>query len=1619
MDTKYAYYSTSKGYRVVGGTAAHFLKADGSLDNNSYALVNLTVPYTGATSDLTLADKNLNFTSGSISKFENAMRVFNKVFQNTIIAAQTGILSLKFPQASTSATLFDVTIKIYNHENRSLGRIRVSFYKQSNTIVNPTIGAKAIIECSDTFPTNIVRVGIDNNNNVCINIGEISTLWSAYLNIEVERLQTSYTGGNSDWSKNWSGLIETVAPSVPDTYKYLVNIVPDVLATRSWTDSNLIGSIPKSPITLGTLDLNTLLTPGFYNQSSDANATIERNYPITNAGALNVYKTTNNGVAQEYTTYHTSATYKRIFNGATWIGWKTILNSIDTIPQLANYIPLSQKGVASGVPTLDATIQIPNAQIPQRLLNKVIALGGETADTSFTGLYDRNQLALADKEHTVTSVINGAGTFNSSVAGFNNTIFNSKSDFSTITGADATTEVVITITFSSVLSNYGRGLWQPFVQTRLTAGQQFRDIVVEVMDSSNVWYTPAAFNVQNVTLIPNSGLFLFPETQPGTSSIKAVRFKLSNVQTTNGIAYVSNIGFRHVSHSFAPQFPHRGENNTFFGVNTFSQSPIVPPATISNQAVNFGQIVNFMHEDNIRPISSVDLNTYKTQGFYAMSTFTNGPVGAGNYGNLLVTQSASDRFMQMYFDQSNNNVYVRNGTGQTTVWGSWKNINDRDWVNYGLGNPAVANTLTDFNNFTTELGNESRIFSSASSNPLNRPLTISYPSGLFVSRSTNVQSMLVFGGYGTEHGLAYRNKLSNGNFSDWVYAWTSANFNPVNYVTQSNLISQLGNYATLNGVQTFSNTITFSQSPIVPAPTLLPHAVNYGFMANAIEESQNAIVGYVGGNYIPLSQKGAANGVATLDTSGLIPSTQLPSYVDDVIEASNLAALNALPAGEKQTGKIYVTTNTNLSYRWSGTVFVEISSGAVQSVNGQTGVVNLTFSDVGASSVNHTHTIAQVTGLQSALDGKVDDTQVLTNVPAGALFTDTVYTLPTATSTMKGGIEIFNDTVQSVASNSVTNTANRTYGMQLNSAGQAVVNVPWSNDNTTYTAGNGLTLSGTVFSLPVTILGSGNYITDVAQNANGITVTKGSLPSYTLLVATSNSLGGVRLITDTVNNVAPNAATTTVGRSYAVQLNNSNQAIVNVPWTDNNTTYTSSNGIALTGTNFAPTFGTTANTIAQGNDSRINNGQAAFDWGNHAGIGYAKLTSNQTFTNINTFSKSPIIPSGTLDAHAVNVSQLSTKANGQENATAIGFSSGNIPTSDGGSYPYVYHNSGSYVALATQSYVQSNFLSTPNGTSVIISGSNLNNYFKTGFYRGSGLTNAPLNNTGWWYITVETHESTWVTQKAISFGSGNTPNVTYQRTMTGGNWSDWVQIWTTRDFTTTNIQQWNYMAQYGLQLNADFTVHTGSGLMISDDHFGGESGIIDNKQRRFVAAKIGEYYKYGSGDKDGLEGINYHLEKKNIGIGGDADSKNKVRVQGCVKALENFRSKDERPDTIFIPNGETATLRDEIINDESEYAIRLDPHEYEIDPSGSLEIDDRNRLIHVIGEQIKMVVDFRKIYPKQQIVIYNFDQNGGTMAVKIQGKTIASLSARCFLRLYVTKSSRVIAERQQPCEFVW
>lgn len=74
-------------------------------------------------------------------------------------------------------------------------------------------------------------------------------------------------------------------------------------------------------------------------------------------------------------------------------------------------------------------------------------------------------------------------------------------------------------------------------------------------------------------------------------------------------------------------------------------------------------------------------------------------------------------------------------------------------------------------------------------------------------------------------------------------------------------------------------------------------------------------------DYIPLSQKGVANGVVPLDGNALISSLYLPSYVDDVLEFDSISAFPA--TGER--GKIYVALDSNLTYRWTGSQYTEIS----------------------------------------------------------------------------------------------------------------------------------------------------------------------------------------------------------------------------------------------------------------------------------------------------------------------------------------------------------------------------------------------------------------------------------------------------------------------------------------------------------------------------------------------------------------------------------------------------------------------------------------------------------------------------------------------------------------------
>ena len=127
-----------------------------------------------------------------------------------------------------------------------------------------------------------------------------------------------------------------------------------------------------------------------------------------------------------------------------------------------------------------------------------------------------------------------------------------------------------------------------------------------------------------------------------------------------------------------------------------------------------------------------------------------------------------------------------------------------------------------------------------------------------------------------------------------------------------------------------------------------------------------------------------ANDIPNLDaskiTSGIIDAARLPAYVDDVLEYASLSVFPVV--GE--SGKIYIALDTNKAYRWSGSTYVYITSGAVDSVAGKTGVVTLVKADVELANVDNTSDANKPisTATQNALNLKANAANaVLTGIP--------------------------------------------------------------------------------------------------------------------------------------------------------------------------------------------------------------------------------------------------------------------------------------------------------------------------------------------------------------------------------------------------------------------------------------------------------------------------------------------------------------------------------------------------------------------------------------------------------------------------------------------------------------
>jgi len=194
--------------------------------------------------------------------------------------------------------------------------------------------------------------------------------------------------------------------------------------------------------------------------------------------------------------------------------------------------------------------------------------------------------------------------------------------------------------------------------------------------------------------------------------------------------------------------------------------------------------------------------------------------------------------------------------------------------------------------------------------------------------------------------------------------------------------------------------------------------------------------------------------------------------------------------------------------------------------------------------------------------------------------------LDEATATTRGGIELFSNTDQSVAANSVTTTASRTYGLQLNSSGQGVVNVPWTDTTTSvelnFDASDGS--SSQVANNGTMTFVQGNGITTTGDDGGNLTITN-IKPFDSLTLASTTGSNSTIANSGTITIAAGTGITTSNNASGTVTIaatgSGSMSSFTVAGDTGSDQTISDGNTLTLTGTTNGgiTTVGTATDTI--------------------------------------------------------------------------------------------------------------------------------------------------------------------------------------------------------------------------------------------------------------------------------------------------------------------------------------------------------------------------------------------------------------------------------------------------------
>jgi len=357
--------------------------------------------------------------------------------------------------------------------------------------------------------------------------------------------------------------------------------------------------------------------------------------------------------------------------------------------------------------------------------------------------------------------------------------------------------------------------------------------------------------------------------------------------------------------------------------------------------------------------------------------------------------------------------------------------------------------------------------------------------------------------------------------------------------------------STLTGYVKGSGTANMTAAATIPSTDITGLGSMSTQNSNSISVTGGSISGTTVSGYIPTTEKAAALGVATLDAGGTVPLSQIPASIQGGVSYQGTwnASTNTptLTNGVGVKGYYYVVSvagNTNLDgiTSWNvgdwaifnGTVWQKVdNTDAVTSVNGYTGTVVLTTTDVAEGTNQYFTTARARTSLSAGTGISYDNT---TGVITNAAPDQTVSITGAGTSVVTGTYPNFtvtsNDafvgTVTSVAATAGTGIS--VTGSPITSSGTLNITNTAPDQTVVLTGGTGISTSGTYPSFTVTNTAPDQTV--ALASGTGISVT-GTYPNFTVTNTAPSSGGTVTSVTGTAPVVSSGGNTPAISMAAA------------------------------------------------------------------------------------------------------------------------------------------------------------------------------------------------------------------------------------------------------------------------------------------------------------------------------------------------------------------------------------------------------------------------------------------------------------------------------------------------------